>query len=931
MLDEGGERLTTCFDCYNRSYTPTTSSQYGSSFKPLPSQDPHSSQFLGTRPRGCQLPPRVGRGHADPAAANRLRQANLDAFNAADPVLDLSTDDWRDNLALTERDYDLFNDFHKKPDKEQLQTCSCCQEKWFHMGLNEHRICSSCQKADNDINEDLPYLYSAANDMDPGPLPPGLELLTQIEEMLIARVHCFVEVRQVRGVQYKYKGHTVNFLTNTLKVYNRLPLLPQDVDVIVVRPANWNKDPRMRRQFRGDFRVRKPVVKAWLEHLKRHHPAYRDIEIAYDNLDALGDDFFADDELIVHEIEDEELINASAIGLSEEEEEPEVGAVPDLQGSRNEVDAISTQLQSQGARRFIRRQPRRLPSMSMPTPQQTPISEYQRTQPTLSLAFPSLYPYGRAEHLTPRPREVKFTDYVRHMMLYRDMRFAQHPRFRYVAFNPIMRHQINEKAGFFVRKMDPQNKDLTLDDLRNAFNDDSEESRYILNRVTRYAASLRGTRPYWGGRMKMVESMVRMLGCPHLFLTFSAADLHWDSLMQHMPRYDEWKATTSVQRVRIARDNLRDNPHIVAYHFYRRLYVFIDVVLRAKFNIQDYFNRFEWQARGSSHNHGLYWCDGAPEPRDLAISEEARQVFAKFWGIHVTAFNPEPDSGALPATEDSTIQAPGVELGNTGCTLSSTVNRVQGHTCTKTYCLRINKTTRQEECRFLLPDEHRDEAKVAQHPYRTYMQYYPMRNDGYLNKYNRLTTMAWQANTDVSPRTSLAAVLEHIVKYAIKPEVLSLSYRQMAEKIIPFVNEARPYQSMVTKLMNKLIGERDYSAQEVCHMLLNLKLSQGTRDFITVDLRHPDQHPYLYRVEAGETRRGLSLLEHYMQRPENIEDVSYYAFLRSHGHRAPYNLRIRSLDRILNYFSRYRPYEVEDYGHAKLMIHHPSVFSMGRL
>jgi hypothetical protein len=81
--------------------------------------------------------------------------------------------------------------------------------------------------------------------------------------------------------------------------------------------------------------------------------------------------------------------------------------------------------------------------------------------------------------------------------------------------------------------------DLTLDDLRNAFNNDSEESRQILNRVTRYAASLRGTRPYWSSRMKMVESIVRMLRCPNLFLTFSAADLHWDSLMRHLPRYDE--------------------------------------------------------------------------------------------------------------------------------------------------------------------------------------------------------------------------------------------------------------------------------------------------------------------------------------------------------------------------------------------------------
>ncbi|CAE6994928.1 ATP-dependent DNA helicase PIF1 [Pyrenophora teres f. teres] len=354
-----------------------------------------------------------------------------------------------------------------------------------------------------------------------------------------------------------------------------------------------------------------------------------------------------------------------------------------------------------------------------------------------------------------------------------------------------MRHQINDKVGFFVKKLDPQKKDLSLDDLRNAFADDFDESRQVLNRITRYAASLRGTRPYWAGRMKMVEAMVRMLGRPSLFLTFSAADLHWDSLMQHMPRYEEWKAASSDVRVRIARENLRDNPHIVAFHFHRRLQVFSEEVLRDKFNMVDFWNRFEWQARGSTHNHGLWWSDGAPDAAGLDLSEEAREAFAKFWGIHVTAINPEPDSGARPATENSTIQAPGVELENNMSTLSSTINRVQGHKCTKAYCLRKNKATGADECRFLLPDELCNKAKVDQHPTRSYKQFFPARNDSYLN--------------------NMAAMIEYIVKYAVKWEKASTSYREMAQLIIPFVNESRPYQSIVTKLMNKLISERDYS------------------------------------------------------------------------------------------------------------------------
>jgi hypothetical protein len=88
-------------------------------------------------------------------------------------------------------------------------------------------------------------------------------------------------------------------------------------------------------------------------------------------------------------------------------------------------------------------------------------------------------------------------------------------------------------------------------------------------------------------------------------------------------------------------------------------------------------------------------------------------------GIHVTAFGSEPNSGARPATEDSTVQVPDTELPNTGITLSSTVNRVQGHACTKAYCLRINKASKQEECRFLLHDALRNKPKVDRHPTRS--------------------------------------------------------------------------------------------------------------------------------------------------------------------------------------------------------------------
>ncbi|XP_044717424.1 PIF1-like helicase domain-containing protein [Hirsutella rhossiliensis] len=60
----------------------------------------------------------------------------------------------------------------------------------------------------------------------------------------------------------------------------------------------------------------------------------------------------------------------------------------------------------------------------------------------------------------------------------------------------------------------------------------------------------------------------------------------------------------------LSRQLLRDNAHIAAYHFHKRHTLFRTIVLKQKFNLTDSWGRYEWQGRGSSHHHGLYWLSG---------------------------------------------------------------------------------------------------------------------------------------------------------------------------------------------------------------------------------------------------------------------------------------------------------------------------------
>lgn len=255
---------------------------------------------------------RAADGSSRPGPVESRRQEKIDNMVVPDPNIDITSEDWRDDVALTDCDWKLLQGLHKRMDKDVMETCSRCNERWFKIGLNGDQVCTACIKVDQDIDPHEPYMFSPQNNMNPG-LMSGTSVLlklTQIEEMFITRVHCFVEVRQIRGQQYRYRGHVVNFLNNTPKVYNVLTLLPENFDVIIICPKNWNSDKCMKNQFRKDFRARKPVIKQWLHCLRRMSPAYHQsvLQISDENFEALDDDAYVDDAMVIYEIDEDDVM-----------------------------------------------------------------------------------------------------------------------------------------------------------------------------------------------------------------------------------------------------------------------------------------------------------------------------------------------------------------------------------------------------------------------------------------------------------------------------------------------------------------------------------------------------------------------------------------------------------------------------------------------
>lgn len=67
-------------------------------------------------------------------------------------------------------------------------------------------------------------------------------------------------------------------------------------------------------------------------------------------------------------------------------------------------------------------------------------------------AFPTLFPTDKAEYHAARPHKVTASFYFQHLMRYKDGRFAKHSRFRYFAWNSLLRWNAKKRTRVFAKQ-----------------------------------------------------------------------------------------------------------------------------------------------------------------------------------------------------------------------------------------------------------------------------------------------------------------------------------------------------------------------------------------------------------------------------------------------------------------------------------------------
>ena len=112
-------------------------------------------------------------------------------------------------------------------------------------------------------------------------------------------------------------------------------------------------------------------------------------------------------------------------------------------------------------------------------------------------------------------------------------------------------------------------------------------------------SNITGSNAYWQKRRNELKTIINSKGTPTIFFTFSSADMHWPEL--HSLFSNRSHDCTNEER----RQNVIDNPHIIDWFFNQHLQSFIKHWLYGTLGAEWHWYRYEFQARGSIHCHGM--------------------------------------------------------------------------------------------------------------------------------------------------------------------------------------------------------------------------------------------------------------------------------------------------------------------------------------
>lgn len=277
--------------------------------------------------------------------------------------------------------------------------------------------------------------------------------------------------------------------------------------------------------------------------------------------------------------------------------------------------------------------------------------------------------------------------------------------------------------------------------------------------------------------------------------------------------------------------------------------------------------------RGSPHVHGVLWLRDAVDVKSLETKfDEVKKSLIEYFDKLISCESPNTnyvDVGAHPCT---------LKISEVDCVeddLASLINSVQMHKCSKK-CTNDGKSP----CRYGFPKEMREHSDIVLNK-RKFFEFLGKRNHPQINQYNKDWLRSMRSNCDFSAILSDKGFRQYLSKYVSKSEVKSRPLVEILSSILSEVNQSVTVKTTVQKSFMAALVERDYSAQEVHHLLCGKKLYSSSRAFVKLNMKTTE---WKYHISLDTDENVKDQYNHvfyrYSNRPENLKNVSLLKFVQ---------------------------------------------------
>ena len=392
-------------------------------------------------------------------------------------------------------------------------------------------------------------------------------------------------------------------------------------------------------------------------------------------------------------------------------------------------------------------------------------------------------------------------------------------------------------------------------------------SDHLESNLCNMMQSLRGTNQYWYLRRSELKCMIAEYGSPTFFLTFSCAEYYSADIKEYLLKVNDVPPSYNIGRL------CTEDPISVSRQFSLKFHEFFNKIIingRVLGQVDQFYWKKEYQARGAPHYHALVWICNAPV---IGVSKEEDVI--KFIDDRITCHIPKKDS--CPE-------------------LYNLVTKYQMHKCSN-YCKRKRKfssNTFITKCKFGFPRPGSDKTIInnVKESMKAEKKIYHVKRDEEevrINDYNPLILLLWKANVDIQfVSESSLALADYVSGYVTKAEKSHL------QDIWQEVSSDKTLYGRLFSFGLRCLSTREVGLYEASDILLGDSLYKKSVTIQYIDVSMP--HKRSRKLKAHEELKTLAkdspnseyiyaagrVTDFYPTRPNELKKLCLYDFVANY-------------------------------------------------